>query len=185
MSGDTLRNQFLIAMPDLGDENFNKSVSVLCEHSSEGALGLVINRPTDLRLREMLEHLELDSSGLRVDAIVYWGGPVQTERGFVLHSPIGDWDSSIRLNANIAVTTSRDILIAIGQGAGPERFQVMLGYAGWEAGQLERELLENAWLNISMREGIIFDTPNDQRWAAATRLLGVDPASLVGGAGHA
>lgn len=185
MSGDNLRNQFLIAMPSLGDGHFEKSVSILCEHGSEGALGLVINRPTDLSLRAMLEHLDLDCSGLRGDDMVFWGGPVQTERGFVLHSPVGDWDSSIQLSDSLAVTTSRDILTAISRGAGPEKFQIMLGYAGWDAGQLEREIMENTWLNSAARDSIIFETPVEDRWAAATRLLGVDPASLSEHAGHA
>lgn len=188
MPEESLRNQFLIAMPSLADSNFERSVSLLCEHGEDGALGLVINRPTDLSVGAMLEHLEIDFSGLTTaqsERPVYWGGPVQAERGFVLHSPLGDWESSIQVSPELALSTSRDILNAIGQGQGPDRFLITLGYAGWESGQLERELMENSWLNIEANPSIIFDTASDLRWDAATRLLGIDPASLSHGAGHA
>ncbi len=185
MPTESLRNQFLIAMPNLADSNFEKSVSLMCEHGDEGALGLVINRPTDLRLRAMLEHLDIDCSGLLPEQAIYWGGPVQMERGFVLHSPLGDWEASIELSESLGVTTSRDILTAIGAGRGPARFQIMLGYAGWDAGQLEREIMENSWLNIGAELSVIFDTASEDRWEAATRLLGIDPSSLSQGAGHA
>jgi putative transcriptional regulator len=187
MSAESLRNQFLIAMPSLADSNFEKSVSLLCEYGDEGALGLVINRPTDLLLGGMLAHLDIDCSGLsaeRLEQEIYWGGPVQVERGFVLHTPLGEWESSIRINDAMGVTTSRDILTSIGAGTGPEKFQIMLGYAGWEAGQLEAEILDNSWLSIKAEASIVFDTPSDERWVAATRLLGIDPSSLSSGAGH-
>lgn len=188
MSEDSLRNQFLIAMPSLEDSNFERSVSLLCEHGDDGALGLVINRPTDLTLGGMLEHLEIDASGLSEEQskqAIYWGGPVQSERGFVLHTPLGDWESSIRVTDQLGVSTSRDILKAIGAGKGPSKFLITLGYAGWESGQLEQEILSNSWLNIDADQSIIFDSPSDDRWQAATRLLGIDPASLSHDAGHA
>ncbi len=189
MSQESLRNQFLIAMPSLADSNFERSVSLMCEHGDEGALGLVINRPTDLDVAGMLEHLEIDCSGLSRDRAmqsIYWGGPVQTDRGFVLHSPLGEWESSIRVSANLGVSTSRDILHSIALGQGPEHFLITLGYAGWEHGQLEQEILQNSWLSTEAEHSVIFHTDSDQRWAAATRLLGIDPSSLAGGqAGHA
>lgn len=180
-----LKNQFLVAMPSLDDENFNHTVSLVCEHSEDGAIGLVINRPTDLKLVEMMEQMELDSDSVDRDAIVYWGGPVQPERGFVIHRMSGDWESSMPLGGDLFVTTSRDILRAIGKGEGPDDYVVVLGYAGWGAGQLESEILHNAWLNAPVDQQILFRTPPPQRWAAATKLLGVDVTQLSGEAGHA
>ncbi len=188
MPEESLRNQFLIAMPSLADGNFEKSVSLMCEHGEDGALGLIINRPTDLQLGTMLEHLEIDCSGLapeHSDDAVFWGGPVQMDRGFVLHSPLGRWESSIQINPDLGVTTSRDILAAIGAGQGPEQYLVTLGYAGWDAGQLDQEILDNSWLTVPADLRIIFDTPVQDRWSAATRLLGIDPSSLMHDAGHA
>lgn len=185
MLTESLRNQFLIAMPSLADSNFEKSVSLMCEHGEEGALGLVINRPTDLGLAAMLDHLEIDCIADVADQVIYWGGPVQMERGFVLHSPMGQWESSIQLNDDLGVTTSRDILVAIGAGSGPEHFQIMLGYSGWDAGQLEQEIMDNSWLTIAADPAIIFDTVSEKRWEAATRLLGIDPSALSKDAGHA
>ncbi len=186
MPADSLRNQFLIAMSGLADQNFFQSVTLLCEHNDEGSLGLVINRPTDLDLDSMLEHLNIDTSGLTRSGIpVYWGGPVQTERGFVVHRPAGDWEACMKISDEISVTTSRDILTAIGAGRGPENFLVALGYAGWDCGQLEREILDNSWLNAPASDSIIFELAAEERWSAATRLLGVDPSSLSSTAGHA
>lgn len=188
MSQESLRNQFLIAMPSLADGHFERSVSLLCEHGDEGALGLVINRPTDLNVAGMLDHLEIDCAGLsqaHAEQSIYWGGPVQTDRGFVLHTPLGDWESSIQVNAQLGVSTSRDILNSIAAGQGPDKFLITLGYAGWEHGQLEQEILQNSWLNTQADASIIFDLASDQRWQAATQLLGIDPNSLSAGAGHA
>ena len=188
MSAESLRNQFLIAMPSLEDSNFERSVSLMCEHGEDVALGLVINRPTDLSVGGMLDHLEIDCAGLSEtisQQAIYWGGPVQTDRGFVLHSPLGDWESSIQLSDNLGVSTSRDILVSIGAGNGPEKFLIMLGYAGWEHGQLEQEILQNSWLNTAADQSVIFETDSDERWEAATRLLGIDPSSLSSKAGHA
>ena len=151
MPPESLRNQFLIAMPSLADSNFERSVSLMCEHGEDGALGLIINRPTDLDVASMLDHLEIDCSGLKpTDSgqAIYWGGPVQTDRGFVLHSPLGEWESSIQLSSELGVTTSRDILTAIGAGQGPDKFLITLGYAGWEHGQLEQEILQLSLIHI-------------------------------------
>ncbi|MDB5985333.1 MAG: YqgE/AlgH family protein [Nevskia sp.] len=177
--------QFLVAMPGLEDSNFSHSVTLLCEHSDKGALGLVINRPTDLTLVEMLDQIKVEHSALPEDAIVYWGGPVQPERGFVVHSAPGDWDSTLQLDDDLFITTSRDILGAIGKGAGPKHYFVALGYAGWSEGQLETEILSNSWLNTPLDSQILFGLPAPQRWLAATKLLGVDVSHLSSRAGHA
>lgn len=178
-------NQFLVAMPGLEDENFSHTVTLLCEHNDKGALGLVINRPTDLSLKDMLDHMELQHGNLVGNPIVHWGGPVQPERGFVVHTGPSAWESSLQIADNLYITTSRDVLSAIGQGRGPREFFVALGYAGWQAGQLEGEILHNSWLNTPADRAILFTMPAEQRWQAATRLLGVDVMQLTGQAGHA
>ncbi len=181
----SLQKQFLIAMPGLGDTHFDRSVTLLCEHNDEGALGLVINRPTELRLSTMLNHMELKHGGLSDDPIVYWGGPVKPERGFVIHSAPGHWDSSMQVDEDLYVTTSRDVLVAMARGEGPEHYLVTLGYAGWSAGQLEGEMLSNAWLNTPISRGVLFGLPAPERWLAATQLLGLDISHLASQAGHA
>lgn len=183
----SLSNQFLVAMPGLSAGNFDQSVTYLCEHSDQGALGLVINRPSDLSLTDMLNHLEIEVSGLLETAAppIYWGGPVQPERGFVLHQPSGNWEASLHVGDDVSITTSRDILAAIGGGEGPDRYLVTLGYAGWAAGQLETEILHNSWLNTPVEPDIIFRTPPQQRWAEAAKLIGVDVSLLSSNAGHA
>lgn len=180
-----LNNQFLIAMPALEDENFNHSVTLLCEHSDQGALGLIINRPLQLKLTEMLDQMDLPRSALDQDSSIYWGGPVAPERGFVIHEGAGEWDSTMAVGGNLYITTSRDILKAIGEGRGPKHYFVALGYAGWSAGQLENEILSNSWLNTPVDSAILFRTPASERWKLATRLLGVDVTQLGGEAGHA
>ncbi len=180
-----LTDQFLIAMPSLADPNFHGTVTYMCAHNAEGAMGIVINRPLDIRLGEVLSHLDIEAQGQDVGQMqVVQGGPVQCERGFVIHEPAGNWDSVLRVGTHIGVVTSRDILAAMAKGEGPKRVMVALGYAGWGAGQLEREVLENAWLSGPADSSIIFDVPYAERWASATRMLGVDPDRLVGGAGH-
>lgn len=185
MSDAFLNNQFLVAMPNVVGGAFDHSVTLLCDHSDEGAMGLVINRPTDLDLREMLAHMDIETNALHAPEAIFWGGPVQPERGFVLHRPAGHWESTLRLNNDVAVTTSKDILEAIGRGEGPAEYIVTLGYAGWGEGQLESEILANSWLNTPADSDIIFSTPAGDRWAAAARLLGVDPHTLSGHSGHA
>ncbi len=182
-----LRNCFLIALPNLAETPFERTVTLLCEHNDDGALGLVINRPMDLELPAMLEHLELPCEGLDLmsPAPVYWGGPVNVERGFVLHRDGSDWESTMHLSDTLSLTSSRDILAAIGRGEGPQQFLVMLGYAGWDAGQLEREMGENAWLSTPVDEAIVFDTDTNLRWSAATGALGIDPLNLSPHTGHA
>ena len=182
-----LSNQFLVAMPGLADGHFDHSVTFLCEHSQDGALGLIINRPMELDLREMLQHMELECPALDEDSAppVYWGGPVHPERGFVLHGPPANWESTLQISEELYVTTSKDILEAIGRGAGPERFLVTLGYAGWAPGQLEGEIRQNAWLNTPADLEILFRLPAEERWTAAAQLLGIDARLLGPGAGHA
>ncbi len=181
-----LTNQLLIAMPTLADPNFSQSVAYLCEHNADGALGIVINRPSGITVGELLEHLEIPLEDSEVAARpVYAGGPVQRERGFVLHRPLGDWDSSLTVADDLGVTTSRDILEAIARDEGPEEWLLALGYAGWGAGQLERELAENTWLNGPASLDILFHRPTDQRWYAAAASLGVDLSLLSSESGHA
>ncbi len=182
----TLTNYFLIAMPKLGDPNFARSVTLICEHSSEGAMGLIVNRLTDLRLRDILEQLEIGAAAsVHADTPVHLGGPVQNNRGFVLHEPLGQWESTLAVTKTLGVSTSRDILQAIAENRGPEKFLVTLGYAGWGPGQLEREIAENAWLNSPAKPEVFFGLPPEQRWKAAAQLVGVDLNTLSGEAGHA
>ncbi|MBU4612343.1 YqgE/AlgH family protein [Achromobacter sp. GG226] len=180
-----LSNQFLIAMPSMGESGFAGTVIYVCEHTARGALGLVINRPTDLTLGSLFERIDLNLEIAPIkDSPVFFGGPVQTDRGFVLHAPTGDYNSSIQVGG-LTLTTSRDVLQAVAAGDGPERMLVTLGYAGWEAGQLESEMGENAWLTVSADARIIFDVPPAERYPAALRLLGIDPIMLASETGHA
>jgi putative transcriptional regulator len=187
MSGTSLARQFLIAMPAMLDPHFARGVTFVCQHDDDGAMGLIVNRPLELRVRDVLEQMGISTE--RDDfanAPVYFGGPVQTDRGFVLHDGDGnDWDSSFTVDGQFAVTTSRDILIAMARGEGPRKALIALGYAGWSPGQLDREMLDNAWLTADASPALIFDTPVDMRWEAATRLVGIDPAQLSGASGHA
>ncbi len=185
-----LSNQFLIAMPGMADDNFSGSVIYLCEHSDKGALGLVINKPIDIKLRNLFERVDLtlDREDL-VEAPVFFGGPVQTERGFVLHDPIDDdathYNSTLTVPGGLEMTTSKDVLEALSAGAGPKRVLVTLGYAGWGAGQLEDELSRNGWINVAADPGVIFDTPVEDRYERALALLGISRAMLSQDAGHA
>ena len=178
--------QLLIAMPGMQDPNFNRGVTLMCQHTEDGALGITINRNSDLTLKDVLNQLEIDCDDDEIaDQPVLEGGPVQQERGFVLHTPAGSWDSTSAVAPGIFVTTSRDILEAIAQNRGPEKYLVALGYAGWSAGQLEDELKENAWLNTSADSTIVFDSPIHDRWSAAVQSLGIDAAMLQPVGGHA
>jgi putative transcriptional regulator len=181
-----LTHHFLIAMPSMADPNFARTLTFICEHNEQGALGLVVNRPIDMTLAALFERLNLDATAYRLqDTPVYFGGPVQTDRGFVLHMPVGEWSSTLRVRGRIGLTTSRDVLEAVSQGRGPEKLVVTLGYSGWAAGQLEHEILQNAWLTVEAHEAIIFDLPPEERLAAAMELLGVSYATLSDAAGHA
>ncbi len=181
-----LSNQFLIAMPSLTDPNFYRSVTYMCEHNAEGAMGIVINQPLELTFGDVLQEMSLETADdeLRKQAI-YLGGPVQPDRGFVIHSPLGSWDSTLRVTADIGVTASRDIIAAIAAKQGPQRSLIALGYASWGAGQLERELSENTWLTGPADSEIIFDMPVARRWRAAASLVGVDLATISTDIGHA
>jgi len=187
-SSGNLSGQFLLAMPGMVEGELAHSVIYVCEHTEHGALGLVINRPTDLTIGNLLERIDLDLSleiGPVSQAPVFFGGPVQTDRGFVLHAPAGDYSSSIRLG-DLALTTSRDVLQEVAQGRGPTHLLVTLGYAGWGAGQLESEMAQNAWINLAASHAILFDVPPEQRYEASLAQLGIDSSMLVAGeAGHA
>jgi len=180
-----LTHNFLIAMPGMVDPNFNGTLTYICDHSAQGALGVVINRPIELDLLTLFEQIGLSlPEGLHRD-IVYFGGPVQTERGFVLHTPPLTYSSTLTVNNMVSLTTSKDVLEAVSQGAGPDKFLVSLGYAGWAAGQLEDELKQNAWLSVAADPQVIFDLAPAARLPAAMKLLGIDFASLSEKAGHA
>jgi putative transcriptional regulator len=187
MSKDTsLTNQLLVAMPWFTDPGFAHTVTLICEHSEKGALGIVLNQPLTMKLGEVLEQMRLTPSTPAIgDRAVLRGGPVHPDRGFVLHRPGGTWDSTHRISDQIQVTTSRDVLVAIAKGEGPQDAFIALGYAGWEAGQLEREIKENAWLTLPLDESLLFTLPHEDRWQAAWRLLGVDVASVSAVSGHA
>jgi len=181
-----LTQHFLIAMPAMVDPHFAKSLTLVCEHNDQGALGLVVNRPTEMSLNVLLEQVSIESSTAAFNSVpVHFGGPVQVDRGFVLHTPIGDWQSTLAVGSEIGLTTSKDILQAVARGEGPGQILVTLGYAGWAPGQLEYELAQNAWLTVPAKREIIFDVAADERLSAAMGLLGVDFAKLSEVAGHA
>lgn len=182
----SLSNQFLIAMPNLLDPDFARGVALLCQHGEDGAMGIMINRLSEYRLGDVLAQMNLRSELPDViDSPVLIGGPVQPERGFVLHTPHGEWDSSFRISDQISVTTSRDILAAMAIGQGPQHAIVALGYSGWSPGQIEHELRENAWLTAPVSHGILFETPLDERWLASAALVGVNIAQISPYAGNA
>ncbi len=192
MSSINLTHHFLIAMPAMADPNFARTLTYICEHNDQGALGVVVNRPIDMTLRSLFDRLSLPmGEDGAFEAPIYFGGPVQTDRGFVLHEPMGSWQSTLKVREGIGLTTSKDILEAVGRGEGPKRMLVTLGYAGWSAGQLEHELGQNAWLSVEAAglqrtdNDILFDIPADERLPAALGLLGIDLASLSEDAGHA
>lgn len=211
----SLQNQFLIAMPALADDYFNKTVTYICEHNDEGAMGLIINMPVNITLHDLLkqieendleeskksatnqssdekkqvqepsvitENLQLDNS---LEQLVLSGGPISQNRGFVLHRTQSGWKSSLALSDDIMITTSKDILMALGTEKAPDQFMVTLGYAGWGPGQLEAELQANSWLNIDADSNILFNTPIEQRWQKATQKLGIDLVHLSSDIGHA
>ena len=185
-----LTNQLLVAMPALADPNFAQTVTLICEHTAQGALGIVLNRPLQMALGEVFAQLAMDCADPQLrEQPVLRGGPVQPDRGFVLHPPASAaaelWDSTLQVSPTLRVTTSRDVLGSMARGAGPTPAVVALGYAGWEAGQLEEEIRSNAWLNTPVDDAIIFATPFELRWQAAARLLGIEFGRLSTQAGHA
>jgi putative transcriptional regulator len=181
-----LTHHFLIAMPAMTDPHFSKTLTFVCEHNEQGALGIVINRPIEMNLHALLEQVSIpaDSEALK-SVSIHFGGPVQVDRGFVLHTPVGEWQSTLAVGSEIGLTTSKDILEAVARGAGPRHILVTLGYAGWAPGQLEHEIAQNAWLTVPAKTEVIFDLPSEERLNAAMGLLGVDYATLSDVAGHA
>lgn len=181
----SLRNHFLIAMPGLNDSSFAHTVTYICEHTDKGAMGVVINAVTSMQLHEIFTQMDLDYSSSIGDQPIMAGGPVQPERGFVLHGSDTTWQSTLQVSAELSLTTSRDILVALAQGRGPKDCLIALGYAGWGEGQLEQEIAENSWLTVPASKEIIFNTPCDTRWTAAAQALGIDVNLISSTAGHA
>jgi len=180
----SLKDHFLIAMPTLKDSSFEHSITYICNHDDNGAMGLVLNQSTNLNLHEVLEQLEIEGIHGH-DHSVLLGGPVHQDHGFILHSEKGDWRSTLSVTDDIHVSTSKDILTSLAQGNGPKQYKVALGYAGWEAGQLEQELLDNSWITVEATADIIFNTPEAEMYQAALKLLGIDEGFLSSDAGHA
>jgi putative transcriptional regulator len=181
-----LQQQMLIAMPAMADPNFTRSVTLLCQHNEEGAIGITINRQSGFTLGELFFQLNISCEDQRVASMaVLEGGPVSPDHGFVLHTPFAGFDSSIQINEDIMVTTSRDVLSAIAVGKGPKQFQIALGYAGWGDGQLESEMRQNAWLSVPADKGILFESALQNRWEKAIGKLGIDSSDLHGAGGYA
>lgn len=186
MQEQYLKSHLLIAMPSLSDGVFTKGVTYLCQHNEDGALGLMINRPSGYQLKELFKQMDIKVTDLKAEDIpVYIGGPVQNERGFVLHEAGKTWDSTYEVNDEFSVTASRDILEDIARGEGPEHFLIALGYAGWAPGQLEQEFRENSWLSTAADSQILFETPDTERWKEAADRLGFDIRMLSGSGGTA
>ena len=185
----SLSHHFLIAMPAMADPNFSRALAYICEHNEQGALGIIVNRPLDMALATLFDRVNIpleSHAAAELGAMpVYFGGPVQTDRGFVLHRPLGHWQSTLEVKEDIGLSSSRDILESMGATGEPVDILVTLGYAGWSAGQLEWELAQNAWLTVAADAQILFGLPPEERLAAAMQLLGVDFANLSEVAGHA
>ena len=168
------------------DPHFANSLTYVCEHNPEGALGIVINKPIDMTLSALFEQIDIPLSDLALrQSPVHFGGPVQIDRGFVLHRPLGNWQSTLAVSDALGLTTSKDVLEALARGEGPTDVLVSLGYAGWSAGQLEQELAQNAWLTVDADADVLFGVPPDRRLPAAMSRLGIDFSRLSDGAGHA
>ncbi|QNM96683.1 YqgE/AlgH family protein [Chitinimonas koreensis] len=181
-----LSRQFLIAMPAMADPIFAKSLIFVCDHNEQGAMGVIVNRPLGMDMKTLFQQVDIELRRQELaEQPVYFGGPVQTDRGFVLHQPLGNWQSTMAVEDDLGLTTSKDVLLAVGEGGGPDRMFVSLGYAGWEAGQLEGEMSQNAWLTVDADIEVIFGLPAEQRYEAAIKLLGIDMAMLSDTAGHA
>lgn len=180
----SLKDHFLIAMPSLKGSAFDRSVTYICNHDGDGAMGIVINNPTELNLSEVLEQLEIEGTHNH-DKTVLLGGPVHQDHGSILHQDQGDWRSTLSVTDDIHVSTSKDILTSLAEGTGPSHFKIALGYAGWEPGQLEQELLENTWLTVEANKDVIFNTPEKEIYQAALNLLGINESFLSAETGHA
>ncbi|SER30734.1 putative transcriptional regulator [Nitrosomonas sp. Nm51] len=186
MENINLTHHFLIAMPAMENSFFSKTVTYVCEHNERGALGLVINRPMELSMISLFKQLGIVTKDpLCHESSVLFGGPVQVDCGFVLHRPVGQWQSTLTINEKLGLTTSLDILKAIAEAEGPDQMLVAMGYAGWAAGQLEQEMAQNAWLSVPASVHVIFDLPSEERLPAAMELLGVDYTRLSNDVGHA
>ena len=181
-----LTDHFLIAMPAMDDPYFSKSLIYIAEHNDQGALGLIVNRPLDMTLATLFDKIEIPLESTELANLpVFFGGPVQTDRGFVLHRPIGDWQSTLAVNQDVGLTSSRDVLQSVAREGKPHEVLVTLGYSGWGAGQLESELAQNSWLTVPASPHILFDLPYEERLPSAMEILGIDFANLAVNAGHA
>lgn len=186
MDNVNLTDNFLIAMPALEDPYFSNALVYICEHNENGALGIIVNRPLDLSLAALFEKVDLKLDNDQFANLpVYFGGPVQLDRGFVLHRPVGHWQSTLTISAELGLTSSRDILVSVAQSGDPADFLVSLGYSGWDAGQLEDELAQNSWLTVPAKSSILFDLPPEERLPAAMQKLGISFSQLSDVAGHA
>ena len=181
-----LTDHFLIAMPAMADPNFSRTLTYIAEHNENGAMGIIVNRPTDMRLATLFERIDIPFEQPDfADLPVYFGGPVQSDRGFVLHRPVGHWQSTLAVNGDVGLTSSRDVLSSVGKEGLPSEILVSLGYAGWDAGQLEEELAQNSWLTVPAKASILFELPPEERLPAAMQKLGVSFTQLSDVAGHA
>jgi len=186
MASINLTDHFLIAMPAMEDPYFAKSLVYVAEHNDQGALGVIVNRPIDMDLATLFKKIDVPFESAALARLpVFFGGPVQTDRGFVLHRPLGSWQSTLAVNQEVGLTTSRDVLLSVGQAGHPSDMVITLGYSGWGAGQLEHELAQNAWLTVPANSRILFELPYEEKLASALELLGIDLANLAGQAGHA
>jgi putative transcriptional regulator len=186
MDNVNLTDNFLIAMPALADPYFARALVYICEHNDNGALGIIVNRPIDMNLGSLFDKIDIKLEADQLSGLpVYFGGPVQMDRGFVLHRPIGLWQSTLVVNQEVGLTSSRDVLAAVGSAGVPTEILVTLGYSGWEAGQLESELAQNSWLTVPAKPAILFDLPPEERLSAALQKLGISFAQLSDVAGHA
>jgi putative transcriptional regulator len=181
-----LTEHYLIAMPAMADPRFAKTLTYVCEHNAQGALGVIVNKPIDMNLQSLLKQIHIDFASDRCKSLpVHYGGPVQADRGFILHKPSGQWQSSLKVGEEVGLTTSKDILEAVAKDEGPENLLVCLGHAGWGPGQLEQEMAQNAWLSVRADPHLLFSLPANERYEAAFRLLGINFAMLSDEAGHA
>ena len=186
MARINLTDHFLIAMPAMEDPYFAKSLVYVAEHNDQGALGVIVNRPIDMDIATLFQKIDVPFESTTLARLpVFFGGPVPTDRGFVLHRPLGSWQSTLAVNQEVGLTTSRDVLVSVGQDGNPRDMVITLGYSGWGAGQLEHELAQNAWLTVPANSRILFELPHEEKLASALELLGVDLANLAGQAGHA
>jgi putative transcriptional regulator len=185
-SNPNFTHHFLIAMPAMADPRFSRTLTYVCEHNDSGALGIVVNKTTDMTLSSLFEQIDVPLADETLKrAPVHYGGPVQVDRGFVLHRPLGNWQSTLAVDNDVGLTTSKDVLEAVARGEGPRDVIISLGYAGWSAGQLEQEIAQNAWLTVAADPDVLFETPVEERLPAAMRLLGIDFSRLSDAVGHA